>query len=485
MKTLRALLLTALAVTALLGAPPAADILRPPAGPDVVGARATVSATGGRIVLSWIEQLGPQAYGLYTAQLAPDATAWSPATAIAAGADLVATALDAPQVVVGTERRALAVWLRDTLEGTQGWTASSLDEGLTWGPPQRLTAATSRQEFVSIIALPEGRFLAAWLDSRTGQETALYARLVGEPGPDMLVDDRVCDCCALALTAFPDGSLALVYRDRTADEIRDLALAGWSLETGWKQLPGTPADGWQINGCPVSGPAIARVGARLGLAWFTASENDARIMVSTSNTGGLTWSLGNRLSASSTPVGRVNTALLRNGSLWTSWLEPGGIIALRELKPGGRPGETIRRTAAAVGVPQLVVARDVPGKPGQLMLIYETKPSDEAAARLVTLRFTLPEPTVTLSDDCGCDPTAAVVGSHPIRAEVLTIDRASERVTIRHTAVPGIMPATERTVRLDVRLLDVLEPGQSLFARIERRDDGDWWLFDIRIARRP
>jgi hypothetical protein len=33
-------------------------------------------------------------------------------------------------------------------------------------------------------------------------------------------------------------------------------------------------------------------------------------------------------------------------------------------------------------------------------------------------------------------------------------------------------------------LVDVLAPGQTFLARLERRDDGDWWLFDIRLLRR-
>lgn len=468
------------------GAEPTSETLRSPAGSGATAARTTVAASGGRVVLSWVERLSDQSSGLYTAVLAPDATAWSPATAITAGEDLVINTIDAPHVVLGTDRHALAVWLRSTPAGTQAWTAASLDEGLTWGPPQRLTTETDRQEFVSISPLPEGRFMAVWLDGRTGDETALYGRVVGSTEPDALIDDRVCDCCAIALNAFPDGSLIVIYRDRGTDEIRDMAQARWRAHEGWTRETGLPADGWKIAGCPVNGPALSRVGAALGLVWFTAADGDPRVVASTSKAAGRGWSVANRLSGASgaAPVGRPGAALLRNGSLWTSWLEPGGTIALRELRAGGRPDETFYYPVGATGVPQLAVARDVPGKPAQLLLVHEIAGDSPTTSELVTNRLTLPAPTVTLADDCGCNPTDETVRGHALRGEVVSVDAANERLRISHGEIAGFAPAGERDVRVDVRLLDVLGAGQPFLARLEQRDDGDWWLFDVRLLRR-
>ena len=472
----------------LPAAEPIPEELQTPSGPGATAARVTTTATGGRLVLSWIERLGGGTGALYCATLAPDAAGWSPAYAVTAGPDLVINSMDTPQVVFGHERRAAAVWLRRSDQGTQAWTARSLDEGLTWGPPQRLTTETPRQEFVAVGALPDGRFLAVWLDGRPAGATALYGRIIGEDGPDTLIDDRVCDCCAIALTVFPDGSALAVYRDRQDNEVRDLGQARWRADTGWAvETSALPADGWKIAGCPVNGPALSRVGAGLGLVWFTGAEDDPRMMASTSATAGRRWSVGYRLSAPGPVAGHGGAALLRNGTLWTSWQAANGDIALRELRPGGRPSEILPQASATRGVPQFAVARDEPGKPTQLLLVYGVAGEDDSAeaSRLVTTRLTLPTAEITLADDCGCDPAVQAERGYAVRGEVTAVDREHERLEISHFAVPGIVPAMTRTVRIDVRLLDVLQRGQPFLGRLEQRDDGDWWLFDVRLLRRP
>lgn len=470
-------------LASVIGAAPEAEVLRPPSGPGATAAHASLSATGARVVLSWIERLDPSSRALYTAFLAPGAEAWSPAVAVTVGDDLVTNAFDTPQVVHGHEGRALAVWLRETDRGAQAWTALSTDDGLTWHPPRRLSTETAQQEFPAVTALPDGRFLAAWLDGRSATDTALYSRIVGTEGPDALVDHRVCDCCALALTTFPDGSVVLIYRDRSDNETRDHAQARWSPATGWQREQVLPTDGWVIAGCPVNGPALSRVGIGLGLVWFTVADGEARVLAATSNQAGRQWSVGYQLSPDRA-AGRVAGALLRNGSLWASWVDAAGAIQLRELRPGGRPGEVFPGPAESTGVPRLLVSRDEAGKPVQLLQIFETKTADPLESRLVTRRLTLPAPEITLSDDCGCDPVAAV-GGIALRGSIVAVDPVGERVTIRHPEITGFALAMDRTVRVDVRLLTALTPGQSFFGRLEQRDDGDWWLFDLRLMRRP
>ena len=52
-----------------------------------------------------------------------------------------------------------------------------------------------------------------------------------------------------------------VYRDRTEAEIRDIAIV--RLVDGiWSDPALVSADGWEIAGCPVNGPAIDSAGGR-------------------------------------------------------------------------------------------------------------------------------------------------------------------------------------------------------------------------------
>ena len=52
----------------------------------------------------------------------------------------------------------------------------------------------------------------------------------GTLGAEVQIDKRVCECCQTSATATPDG-LLVVYRDRSQDEIRDIALVRYSNGT--------------------------------------------------------------------------------------------------------------------------------------------------------------------------------------------------------------------------------------------------------------
>src|SRR5690606_32380154 len=187
-------------------------------------------------------------------------------------------------------------------------------------------------EFVSLAPLVDGRWLAVWLDGRAKRETAgaamrLYGRVLESSGPDELLDERVCDCCPTTLATLPDGSAYAVYRDRSEDEVRDLAGVRWR-DGHWSSARALPADGWKIEGCPVNGPVLARRGARLGLAWFTAAEGAPRVMSATSTDFAVQWTMPHRLDREVPPLGRVGTAYLCDGCLWTSWLDMHGGVSI-------------------------------------------------------------------------------------------------------------------------------------------------------------
>src|SRR5690606_29255241 len=68
------------------------------------------------------------------------------------------------------------------------------------------------------------------------------------------VDPSVCDCCGTDVAMTARGPL-LVYRDRTADEIRDVYAV--RLDDGaWGEPHAVHGDGWKIAACPVNGPAV-------------------------------------------------------------------------------------------------------------------------------------------------------------------------------------------------------------------------------------
>jgi hypothetical protein len=136
--------------------------------------------------------------------------------------------------------------------------------------------------------------------------------------PEMLVDSRVCECCPTAAVRTTRG-VVVAYRDRSATEVRDIAVARY--ENGrWTEGKVVHRDNWQIPGCPVNGPALAASGSRVALAWFAAPENNARVNVTFSSDGGVTFGPPVRVD-DGLPLGRVALTSLEDGSVLVGWLE--------------------------------------------------------------------------------------------------------------------------------------------------------------------
>lgn len=109
--------------------------------------------------------------------------------------------------------------------------------------------------FVSLAPLPQGGFFAAWLDGRAHAETGqqLRGRAIradGSLGPELLLDERCCDCCPTAAVALPDGTVVVAWRDRSTDEIRDVSFARGLPEdpASWSAPRPVAMDGWRTPG---------------------------------------------------------------------------------------------------------------------------------------------------------------------------------------------------------------------------------------------
>jgi hypothetical protein len=153
----------------------------------------------------------------------------------------------------------------------------------------------------------------------------------------------------------------VAYRDRSEKEIRDIYVS--RFENG-KWSPGTPvhADNWEINGCPVNGPAIAAKAQAVAVAWFAAKDNAPKTQLAFSKDGGRTFGTPVRID-SGTTLGRVGLTLLADGRALVSWIDNQGASAkftVREVNPDGSMGAPVtvspisgERTS---GFPQIVVS---------------------------------------------------------------------------------------------------------------------------------
>ncbi len=483
-----------------------------PAGPRALGASLTAAADG-TIWLTWVEaapanlaaaakksagHLHPPAPGADAPAARPNTLrfstftaatrTWSPARTIAARPDLPLSSADFPQLVVDGRGTATAVWT----DGKGGaLMSSSSDRGATWSPPTPWSRGSAHVEMFSFARLADGRVLAAWLDGRAKksgdpkQPQQLYARILGDTSPttDTLVDPSVCDCCPTTLTAFPDGGALLAYRGRTDTEVRDIRTARFRGKT-WDEPRLLNHDDWRIAACPVNGPRLASDGGRVAAAWFTAADNDPRVLASFSPDAGTRFLLPLRFDRGK-PLGRVDTLILRDGALLVTWLETDGSFWLRRVTPDFSLDEPVALAPpgalSAKTNPRLTLVRDyfAGTAPVQFLATFAT----DSALR--TLLVTVPEgELLTAKGNCDCAPTPDQLVGYPIRGAAAALSPERGTLHVVHDELPGLFFAGTHEFHADPATLAAVKLGRRLFGRIEQRD-GQWWLFDVRLAVSP
>jgi hypothetical protein len=340
-----------------------------------------LTVTGkGRVLLSWLAPVST-GHALQFSELTQDR--WSAPRTIVESPRMFANWADFPTLFVtrgglmaahwlerrGQTRTAYDVKVRTSRDGGRTWTSEVL--------PHR-DGTETEHGFVSFFEMPgkesSGLGLGlVWLDGREmaghgahgagGGQMTLRSTMVsaqGVTGTEVVVDGRVCDCCQTS-AATTDTAVLVAYRDRSEKEIRDIYVS--RFENGkWSAGAPVHADNWEINGCPVNGPAIAAKGQAVAVAWFAAKDNAPKTQLAFSRDGGRTFGPPVRID-SGTTLGRVALTLLADGRALVSWIDNLGAsakFAMRDVSPDGTMGAPVivgpisgERTS---GFPQVVVS---------------------------------------------------------------------------------------------------------------------------------
>ena len=253
----------------------------------------------GRVWLSWLET---QAGGGHKFQLAAlRGTGWEPTLTIAQGSNFLANWADFPSVFVTSTGTLAAHWLQRGAGNPYGiQIRTSSDGGRTWTLPKTPHHDSSAGEFgfVSFFEAPGSGLGLIWLDGRKdgagqpGQMShgmAVRAALIkeGTPGAQAVVDPTVCECCQTSAPRTSNGVI-VAYRDKSEANIRDISVARFA-NGQWSTPSNVHADNWEINGCPVNGPAIAASGDQVAVAWFTAPAGTSLVKAAFSSDSGATF----------------------------------------------------------------------------------------------------------------------------------------------------------------------------------------------------
>lgn len=180
-------------------------------------------------------------------------------------------------------------------------------------------------------------------------------------GADGEIDDRVCDCCQTDVALTSEGPV-VAYRDRSKNEVRDIALLRHDGHH-WSKPVQVHADGWKIDACPVNGPAVDARGTEVVVAWFTAPDVP-RVRLAFSRDAGRTFAPPIEV-ATGDVAGRVDVVLLDDGRAVVSWMQQssgGAEIRAQPFSRDGVAGPAILVADTSVhrasGFPQMIPADD-------------------------------------------------------------------------------------------------------------------------------
>ena len=287
-----------------------------------------VSDASGQVYLSWVSEEGDLArlsYSILTEK------GWNSPVDISSGTDWFVNWADFPMLSVN-ESGMVAHWLRMSAEGTYDYNieASFSDaRNQQWSEPRVIHSdgVSAEHGFVSMLPLNKSNTLITWLDGRntkTGDEygeMTLRAGIFDNSGQNLReweLDSRACDCCQTSSAMTSSGPI-VVYRDRSAGEIRDIAITRY-VDGQWTEPSLVHQDNWQIAGCPVNGPSVSARDEQVAVAWFTAKDDTPKVQLALSSDGGASFAAP-ILVASPTTNGRVGTALLDSGKIIVSWID--------------------------------------------------------------------------------------------------------------------------------------------------------------------
>jgi len=334
------------------------------AGPNTSAPQLTTSSRG--VLASWLEQADDH-FNLKFSERSNGT--WSESRTIASDKNWFVSAADVPSVIRMKDGTLVANWYPAVdfrLEAYDIRLAYSKDDGKNWSVPlvPHHDKTRTQHGFVSMFEMPTGGLGLVWLDGRNqgkqpeDAEMALYFGSFDaswKQTAEVPANTRVCECCTTSAVVTSDGVVA-AFRDRSAKEIRDIHVT--RLDNGkWTDAQIVHADNWEIDACPVNGPALSARERTVVAAWFTGKDDKGQAYAAFSSDAGRTWGAPIRLDDQAS-LGHVDVELLDDGSAVATWVEFAdnrSQFRMRRIEPSGMRSAsvTINGTSRVSGYPRV------------------------------------------------------------------------------------------------------------------------------------
>jgi hypothetical protein len=317
----------------------------------------------GHAVLNWIEP-AKSGYALRYAVRGP--LGWSEARTIATNRHFFHHPAEVPEVQQLADHLWMAHWVENMEESEAEFVyISTSTDGTHWTAPAMVNKDRSQVEhgLASMVASGNGEASLFWLETPQGEDGPGYlmhsvVNAQGQTTKEERLESDVCNCCPTAVVRTAKG-LLLAYRDRTKDDIRDIAVL--RFENGhWSQSKNVHADGWKLNACPTNAAALASRGDRIALSWHTGAQEMPRVQMVFSSDSGSTFTKPVLVSTGHA-YGYTSIALAEDGTAFVSWLQQGNAnaaqVLVRAVSPSGTAGPVVQIAEGgrmALGYPRVI-----------------------------------------------------------------------------------------------------------------------------------
>jgi len=360
-------------------------------------------ANGDDLLLSWTEKSTDSLVSIKYAEFVEDK--WSQSIKVAEDDNFFVNWADFPAIAKNNDN-ILMHYLQKSSPSSYAYDVRLLvssTNGNTFNTDFLLHNDDTKTEhgFVSMIPYKDD-FFVTWLDGRNMEEGGhgaehhsngnmnLRAAIVLSTGnviDDAILDVKTCECCQTSAAITKNGPI-VIYRDRSDDEIRDIAITRW-VDSVWTTPKIIYNDNWSIKGCPVNGPKAAALNATLAITWFTAADNIPKVNIIFSDTNGEAFGEPIQID-SGKPIGRVDVALIDEENAFVSWMESttndAQIKVIKVNKNGTKSKPIVVADISAArssGFPQLELVNDI------LFVAYNHLEGDKISIKMKSVDATI------------------------------------------------------------------------------------------------
>lgn len=446
------------------------------------------------VVLAWVEKASDGVQSLRIASYSALKAKWTEAKTIAASPALLHPAHSKElRLSVDEAGRVAVVWIGMASHGSEPSQVFAVlsDTGAgTWKAPLLLSSPEHAASQASFTWRQGGGWIATWLETSGKDASQLCIREADQAQALHVEGSTPLVTAATTSVSFPDGTDLIVFRSFSPEEGCDPWMVR-RFEGNWDAPQRLGREGWK--GLVQASEAIhLSVSApRISMAWFTAADDEPRILVTSSPDAGARWTQVTRVDLGHA-VGAPDIVLLSDGSQLVAWIEgqgsdlslPPGIL-LRRYSPGGgsvQPAYVIKDEPGNFPAgPRLAVLRDQTGEAAELIMAVE---QGVAPGNLRILRLKLPSPEALREIDSSCNCSGASLPGFPIRGRILSVDTEHSLLRISHDSVPGVFRRGELEVQVSPAVVAVVREGRGIMGRIER-SNGTWLMSDVRTYAVP